>query len=1553
MRNTIDNFKMRRYTRLVCTYALLGLLCATSSRAQVINEGFEETVWTSAGSVCSAGNVSPNQGTVTLSYYTSSINGTTVTNSGGFTTNTNTSPNSGKWFYSSGSWSSDTKLNKVHSASHSWKTGGSGSYLITPIITGGVATITFWAAPGSTPFLVVGVNTNASVTATSYAPTTYNTSASSAPLGYTYLTQSFAPGTISSGTGTATFSTMSSFSFTAGSFTGPCRVGFFNATSSGVYIDDIVITSPPPANASKLAITPTPSGVISGNTFSVTVQSQNSANTPTNVTANTDFTLSVATGAGTIGGTVSGTILAGNNSATVNVNYAMVSGETGVSFTATRTAGDALTAGTSSTFSVIAAVPSTSSSVSFGATTGTSIVANFTGGDGARRVVVVKPGNSGTSFIPSVGAGFTGTISDDFLTATDQGSGDKLVYDGTGTSVTVSDLNPGTSYSFSVFEYNGSGVTANYKIVSPGTGVQATATSPSIIASSVTTFGNQVTNSISTEKSYSVSGAFLTGSISIVPPAGFEISTGTGAGFVATNPIILTPVSGTVSPTTIYVRFHPTAVQAYSGNIAHTSTGATQEDVAVSGTGVAPNAVTALAVSHKSDNIMRVTWTAPVGSYDGVMVFARPVNNISYNPSGAGSAYTNANANIASAGVYNVDNFLVYSGTGTSVEVTGLTNNTVYYFQVVTYSGDGYSPAPSTNSTTAVQPTTAFTAGASNLQAILGWTNPGFNGAQINYWDEILVVASSGTAVTAIPTGNGSAYTANLAFGTGTDLGGNNFAVYKGTGTAATVTGLTNGTTYYYATFVRHGNNWSVATTASAIPQAYAINDYGSIATGLWSGTTTWGKWDGSTFVGTATPPGVSDNVYILNGNTVTLDAVKSCNNLHVINGMLYSNKACSNGTASTTTQLTVAGTLVEVGASGQIGNGLADNLADGIGLTLTNAGTTTITGGGTIDFGRLILNTTNSTVTIDNNVGVHYHGSSNGGNASGLYPAASGITLNINSGKTVSMARWSCIFSNTSSNTLQAFNFAINVNGTLTLVPGSPTDPNDRTLLKSYLAMNASTGFVFTLHVGATGVANITELYPNGSGGTVGTVSSIVVDNGGVINVTSLADFGKVSTQTVTGSGTFSLNSGATMKIANVDGLTASSSAGAVQTGTRTFDANTTYVYNGTSAQATGNGLPASIAGLTVSNATGVNLTSSTATSQLTLTSGILDLGAANITATNLTGGSATSYVKTSGTGYLKMPVSSTNVTFPVGRSTYNPATLNNSGAADNFSVIVNDAMLTNGTSGTTVTNAAVERTWLVSEDVVGGSTVTMTLQWNGASEINSFDDNHVYLVHHNGTIWENYLGVVPPSAAPAATALGGGVFTVTQSGLSNFSPFGVHSGVTPLAINLTDIAAANKGSVNVITWATGHEDAGDRAELERSVDAKDFVSIATIQGKGSNSRYSYEDTKPVAGVNYYRLKMIDNMGAVSYSKVVSASVKGTNAMVTVYPNPAQDVLNISLSQAADFSITLTDVSGKLIQASHITGSSATIDMSKLQQGIYLLKYTNGSQTELFKVVK
>lgn len=107
---------------------------------------------------------------------------------------------------------------------------------------------------------------------------------------------------------------------------------------------------------------------------------------------------------------------------------------------------------------------------------------------------------------------------------------------------------------------------------------------PSISTSTTTlTFPLTMPGVPSSSLTYTVSGTNLTDPIVIAPPQPFEISTDNSTWVNFKNSISLSPTLGNVPATTIYVRFYPGGVGSYSGNITHSSTGATTQNVAVSG----------------------------------------------------------------------------------------------------------------------------------------------------------------------------------------------------------------------------------------------------------------------------------------------------------------------------------------------------------------------------------------------------------------------------------------------------------------------------------------------------------------------------------------------------------------------------------------------------------------------------------------------------------------------------------------------------------------------------------------------------------------------------------------------------------------------------------------------------------------------------------------------------------------------------------------------------------------------------------------------------------
>lgn len=210
------------------------------------------------------------------------------------------------------------------------------------------------------------------------------------------------------------------------------------------------------------------------------------------------------------------------------------------------------------------------------------ITANWSVGNGSSRIVKINTTNSFTN--PANGSNPTAN-------SVYGGSGEQVIYNGSGTSVNVTSLNPATQYFFRVYAYNGSGIyTAYYTNTAtdnPKDQITQPAATPLItVTGSLSNFGDVLLGNSSAEQTYTVEGSNLSNDISINAPVGFEISLTSGSGF--TDSIGLSQIGGSVITTTIYARFSPVVLGAASGNISHSSTGATTVNQPVNGNCVEP-----------------------------------------------------------------------------------------------------------------------------------------------------------------------------------------------------------------------------------------------------------------------------------------------------------------------------------------------------------------------------------------------------------------------------------------------------------------------------------------------------------------------------------------------------------------------------------------------------------------------------------------------------------------------------------------------------------------------------------------------------------------------------------------------------------------------------------------------------------------------------------------------------------------------------------------------------------------------------------------------------
>ncbi len=246
-----------------------------------------------------------------------------------------------------------------------------------------------------------------------------------------------------------------------------------------------------------------------------------------------------------------------------------------------------------------------------------------------------------------------------------------------------------------------------------------------------------------------------------------------------------------------------------------------------------------------------------------------------------------------------------------------------------------------------------------------------------------------------------------------------------------------------------------------------------------------------------------------------------------------------------------------------------------------------------------------------------------------------------------------------------------------------------------------------------------------------------------------------------------------------------------------------------------------------------------------------------------------------------------------------------------------------------------------------------------------NASSSGTAYAFQRNGTNWDekeklkasdgassDYFGY---SVAIHGTTVAVGANKADVNGQNKSGSGYIYDLYSSLPVELADFRADKDGEEVKLTWQTASEHYNEGWEIQRTTarDIKNGIweTIGWMNGAGeSNSKltYSFIDKKPLAGTGYYRLKQYDFDGDFEYSKVVSVTFK--NKGMTIYPNPAKDIIHLTISEKSPvLRVVIFDYSGKVMKT--IQNTDGSFDISDLPQGYYLLRAEreNDFQTQRF----
>lgn len=192
-------------------------------------------------------------------------------------------------------------------------------------------------------------------------------------------------------------------------------------------------------------------------------------------------------------------------------------------------------------------------------------------------------------------------------------------------------------------------------------------------------------------------------------------------------------------------------------------------------------------------------------------------------------------------------------------------------------------------------------------------------------------------------------------------------------------------------------------------------------------------------------------------------------------------------------------------------------------------------------------------------------------------------------------------------------------------------------------------------------------------------------------------------------------------------------------------------------------------------------------------------------------------------------------------------------------------------------------------------------------------------------------------------------------------FSGFVVQTSPAPLPVRLVSFNAKPEEKAVKLDWQIADAINVSHFEIERSADGKQFEFVGKVNFDNAGEHYAFTDHNPqpdVYGQAYYRLKMQDLDESYAYSKIVAVRVSD-GSLAYVYPNPASDLLKISLPgrNAQKGRLKLINASGRTVlerQVNVVNGEiKLDLKQSRVPDDIYTVQLDFGGTLQHFRLVK
>lgn len=543
-----------------------------------------------------------------------------------------------------------------------------------------------------------------------------------------------------------------------------------------------------------------------------------------------------------------------------------------------------------------------------------------------------------------------------------------------------------------------------------------------------------------------------------------------------------------------------------------------------------------------------------------------------------------------------------------------------------------------------------------------------------------------------------------------------------------------------------------------------------------------------------------------------------------------------------------------------------------------------------------------------------------------------------------------------------------INVTGTYTInATGNHTITGGGTITAATVNTTGTVTNSGVINQNASGVAasNLNaggNFINNGTINHSSTATAQITCDGNFTNNSTINQGGTNGTSSITVLGNYSNTSSHTLTSNSASQEATLTISGATISGAATFSGSgqaSSLTLNGAVQQTLGSVW--SVSNMEINNSFGtipqvIFSNNVTINNSLTLTDGVVQTSNTVIftSAATSTGGSAGSYIDG-----LVQKTGNTNFIFPLGDGNIwartEVSSISNADAvfrAQYFDGAYVDVFTMDPLSNPSIQSVSDIEYWTITENSGNNRTARVRLYWEDSIRSHIIDPADLSVAKFDVSLdpdaWTN------DGTSYTTTLNGDNSGNIITTGNVSFSSgpitFGSIAG-TALPITLIEFNAEIKHHHTLLSWSTSSEINNEFFTIERRTDFDtDFRIIGKVNGAGNSTtlqKYSYADTKPQTGKNYYRLKQTDFNGDFEYFDIIMVSFE-ESIEFSIFPNPSNGDFHINTyfgDLPAD--LTIFDHMGKWINSYNLNELDRDQTLkTDLNPGLYIFQAKIGDQT-------